>query len=202
MNPNVRLADDIAALDRIVDHGRFLLVEWTAHRTGLNENLERGHLVGDDEAGEDRSVSRCAGRDEMDDRRPKFERCPQRPIVTMVGVGAAVGVEDSVGRFAIVVRPVDRRLDRERRRAALGGGTEDPLLAIQERNAPAAKGEASVESADVGNVFAKLRAEHRERVEARASKTLVAHWPILSHRAGDAKRSDQLARRSCSSTRR
>ncbi len=115
MDSDVRLTHDVATLDRVLDAGWLLFVEGAAHGARLNENLECGRIVGHDEAREYRSVAPDAGRDEVDDRRPELEGCTHRTAVAMAWIGTAVGVEDAVGRLAIVVGAVDRGLDRQDR---------------------------------------------------------------------------------------
>lgn len=173
MDAHVRLTDDVPALDRILDRRR--LPFGAPHRARLHEHGQGGRVVGDGEAREQRPVPADPRRHEVHDRRLQFERGSESAVVAVLRIGAAIRVEDPVGRLHVPVRRIHRRLDRKRGGPALGGRAEDALLAVQKRNALTAERKSTVEAADVRHVLAELCAEDGERGETRASDVIVAH---------------------------
>jgi hypothetical protein len=188
VEPNLRLADGVPPLQRIVEGDGLPLVEGSDHRSGRYEDHSGRRVVLRDETRVERAVRRASGSDEVDDRNRKRECLAQRAVIRLLARTRSVRVaEAEIRRLVRVGRP-DRRLDRESRRAALHARPVNPLLVVQEGHARAAKVEPLVQRAGVRKVLAELRAQDVEREEARRANVLVELHYALPDTSSPARR--------------
>ena len=98
-------------------------------------------------------------RAEVDQRRLQLERGPQRAVVGLIERAPAVGVGERAARCVEHVRVgiLERRRERQRRRAALSGRAVDPLVERAEAHAAAVVLEALPEPVERHEVVENLR---------------------------------------------
>ena len=83
-------------------------------------------------------------------------RRSKRAVVGLIDFACAIRVQEPIGDDLVVIRRSRRRLDRERRGAALNSGAVDPFLVVEEWDALSTEREAAGEATDVRNVLAEL----------------------------------------------
>ena len=171
----LHLADDVAALDRVLDVDGLALVVGPAHAPEREQDAQLVREVLLDVRRIDGVVAVGPGADEVDDGHAEEVGLPEQAVEVVVRVGPLVGVEDAFGGLLVPVAALLRRAhERERRRAPLDAGRAvDAVGAVQERDLPATEAEA-LRELRVPEVGAPLRLQHVERGEADGAEVVVA----------------------------
>jgi hypothetical protein len=100
---HARFADGVAALERVVGQQWLALVVGADHPTRREGHGASDRVVAGEEDGPLGSVVPGPGADEVDERHLQLEGGAQRPVVGLVDVAGAVGVDEAVGRLLVVV---------------------------------------------------------------------------------------------------
>ncbi len=182
MNPHPHFPQGVSTLDRILWEDRLLLVHWPHHCSRRDKNPSRRRVVLDDVEGNVRLVPARLRADEIHQRNLKLICSAKRAVVRLIDGSGPIVVEKPVRRLDVAVRRVRRRLNRQRRGAALHSRTEDALLRAQIRNTGAAKGETGIKAAAVRDVLPESGLEDGQLAEAGNADVFVAHLRIVSCR--------------------